>query len=250
MRLCDQVDGVIAPGTALVHELRGLGVRAPITVLPSPVRENFFAPPVRPERAVSESKGKLRLLCVARFEQEKNLEQLLTAHARLAPACQLTLVGHGTQEQLLRKQANKQVQFLVQPTAAQLLAAYAHADAFIFTSQSETQGLVLAEAMAQGLPVLALAGPGIDDIVIDGVNGFACATPQELGARVVQLAESPKLRARLAAGAWETAQKYRPALFAQRLLELYGLRSHPFDSLTAPSGRAGGHKSAHPECRR
>ena len=57
------------------------------------------------------------------------------------------------------------------------LAAIADADMFAFASQTETQGLVLAEALAVGLPVVALAGPGVEDSVREGVDGVVVRSP-------------------------------------------------------------------------
>ncbi len=70
------------------------------------------------------------------------------------------------------------------------LSVVAGADFFAFASQTETQGLVLAEALAVGLPVVALAGPGVEDSVRDGVDGMVVAHEPEERSRVASRTRS------------------------------------------------------------
>jgi glycosyltransferase involved in cell wall biosynthesis len=89
---------------------------------------------------------------------------------------------------------------------------YASADAFVFASLTETLGLVVLEAMASGLPVVAVAAGGVVDHVRDGRNGFA-VSPGNLTTMVdglkdamVRLVREPGLRGTLAAEARRTAE--------------------------------------------
>ena len=73
---------------------------------------------------------------------------------------------------------------------------------FVFASQTETQGLVIAEAMAAGNPVVALDGPGVREIVRDGENGFLLehdASPGEFATALGRLMGDLELTERLAA---------------------------------------------------
>ena len=95
------------------------------------------------------------------------------------------------------------------------LAAVAGADLFAFASQTETQGLVLAEALAVGLPVVALAGPGVDDSVRDGVDGVVVRPPAgrrrggRLAEAIAALAGDPDAaRAAMAMRAREGADRF------------------------------------------
>jgi glycosyltransferase involved in cell wall biosynthesis len=95
----------------------------------------------------------------------------------------LALVGDGPYRTELEKHfAGTKTHFVGYLTGANLGAAFASADAFIFPSRTETLGLVLLEAMAAGCPVIAANAGGIPDIVTDGVNGYLFDPADEQGA--------------------------------------------------------------------
>jgi glycosyltransferase involved in cell wall biosynthesis len=115
-----------------------------------------------------------------------------------------------------------------------LADAYAAMDVYAFASQSETQGIVLAEAMAAGAPVVAVDASGVRDIVRDGVNGRLLPGEDEQTfadalACLKQL--SPADRARLQAGIDETAAEFSTERSIERLEQLYQnvLDAHPRD---------------------
>ena len=87
---------------------------------------------------------------------------------------------------------------------------YVHAaDLFLFASKSETQGIVLAEAMAAGTPVVAVHAVGSDDIVKDGVNGFLTEEEESRWAEKVIEAAQPENRFKMKKAALKEAQNYR-----------------------------------------
>ncbi len=95
-------------------------------------------------------------------------------------------------------------------------------DVFAFASHSETQGMVVAEAMAAGLPVVALDAPGVREVVVEGRNGRLIAG-DDLDAMAEALAALAVLEARapLAAAALATAADYDEARCAARCLAVY-----------------------------
>ena len=94
-------------------------------------------------------------------------------------------------------------------------------DLFLFASRSETQGIVLAEAMAAGNPVVAVHAVGVDDIVRDGVNGFLTEEDEGVWSDRVIEALDETVRGRMAAEAVSTAEDYRSSRLARYEEMLY-----------------------------
>jgi 1,2-diacylglycerol 3-alpha-glucosyltransferase len=132
---------------------------------------------------------------LGRLAQEKSPELVLDAAAAAiarVPALRLLVIGGGPSEEDLRdRAAAPDLAGRVRLTGAlprpEALATLAGADLFLFTSRTETQGLVLAEALAAGLPAIAVDGPGVRDSVRDGVDGIVVA-PEPAVTRAARLA--------------------------------------------------------------
>lgn len=176
-----RADAVIAPSAVIRDELRARGVTRPMAVIPTGVDLARFTPGDR--RAARHELGlgdEFVLLYVGRLDREKSVDRLLLAFDRIAgtlPTVRLVLVGHGTQAAELRRLAARlaagdRATFLGVRPHALLPVWYRAADLFLFASETETQGLVLAEAAACGLPAVAVAAPGVDEVVRDGATGL------------------------------------------------------------------------------
>ncbi|MEM7554026.1 MAG: glycosyltransferase family 1 protein [Cyanobacteria bacterium P01_A01_bin.84] len=112
------------------------------------------------------------LLYVGRLSAEKEIERIKPILEAI-PDARLALVGDGPHREALEKYfAGTNTHFVGYLTGTDLGSAFASSDAFIFTSRTETLGLVLLEAMAAGCPVVAANSGGIPDIVTDGINGY------------------------------------------------------------------------------
>ena len=95
-------------------------------------------------------------------------------------------------------------------------------DVFLFASQSETQGIVLAEAMAAGLPVAAVSACGVNDIVKDAKNGYLTAESEDIfAAKAEELMMDHEKRCRFGANALGMAQNYQMAYIAAEAEEDY-----------------------------
>jgi 1,2-diacylglycerol 3-alpha-glucosyltransferase len=96
-----------------------------------------------------------------------------------------------------------------------LVNAYHAMDVFVFASQSETQGLVVTEAMAAGVPVVAVDAPGVREVVKDFVNGrlLACEIIEDFVSSLVWLKKQPVLRIKkIKKACKETAQHFNERL--------------------------------------
>jgi 1,2-diacylglycerol 3-alpha-glucosyltransferase len=226
LQFCSLVDHIIAPGHAVRDYLVAQGIKTPVTILPSPVQPEFFADFVNVAR---ESHVPFRLVVVSRLVKEKNIEMVLTVMARLAAEkFHLTIVGYGEQEEVLRNYAyrilglsEQSVHFVIRPSHDELIRVYHESDLFLFTSITDTQGIVLAESMASGVPVLALDGPGQRDIVRDGINGFIVHSADAMAQVIHDISNKPDTYVYLRQGAYKTAQSYRPELLARCLQSIY-----------------------------
>ena len=176
--LCDLV---FAPSQSVAELLRARGVRTPIEVVATGVDVKAFTqgsgPGFRAAMAIPEDAFVIGHL--GRLAPEKNLRFLAQAVAdylQTDSRAHFLLIGNGPSEEIIQKifsrrglvQRLHHVTVLEQPLLA---SGYQAMDLFIFASRSETQGMVLTEAMAAGVPVVALDAPGVREVVVDGVNG-------------------------------------------------------------------------------
>jgi len=232
-RFSARADAVIAPSALIRDELAARGVRTPIAVVPTGVDLARFAPGdgAGARRALGLAPDDRVLLYVGRLDREKSVGRILAAFERVAgtvPRARLVLAGHGTQAVALRRQARAlpvgdRIVFLgVRPHEA-LVDCYRAADLFVFASETETQGLVLAEAAACGVPAVTVSGPGCDEVVRDGETGIL-AKPDgaSLAEAAIGLLLDADRRARMAVRARAVAEReFDVRLQIDRTLALY-----------------------------
>lgn len=176
--LCSRV---VAPSESVARILRGRGVLRPIDVIPTGVDIEFMETGdgrrFREEQGLPETAEVIGH--VGRLAPEKNLEYLAESVALYleenSNACFL-VVGSGPSEAVIReifrkKELSHRLLMAGEKTGTALCDAYHAMDLFVFASKSETQGMVLVEAMAAGKPVVALDASGAREVVEDGVNG-------------------------------------------------------------------------------
>lgn len=177
-------DGVIAPTPGMKEYLEEIGVGAPVSVLPTGIADDGFLPEEEKVHSLRETLAGDRkyLFCtVARLAKEKNLEFLLDSlYLRKAQGkadFKLVLVGEGPEGESLKKYVKRlgmeeEIIFAGKVPNREVKNYCAAADLFLFSSTSETQGIVSLEAMAAGTPVLAVDATGTADIVENGKNGY------------------------------------------------------------------------------
>jgi glycosyltransferase involved in cell wall biosynthesis len=214
------VDGVIVPGQASLNYVQQLGAPAHrVWVAPNAVDNDFFA--TRSNREVGRD-GPTRFLFVGRLTSSKGLACLLDAWIRVRGDVELLVAGTGPLDALAHSRvagaAMPPVRLLGHLDREGLAAAYAEADVFVFPSVSDPWGLVINEAMAAGLPVIATSAPGaVDDLVDHNDNGFVVPTldPGALTAAMQALADDPALRARMGERSRERIAHSRPIDWAE-----------------------------------
>lgn len=214
-------EGVIAPSESIAELIRKRGVTSPIAVVPTGVDVAGFASGDG-ARARRKFKIPARAFVVGhtgRLAPEKNLGYLARAVAlflRRKPDARFLVVGGGPSEGEIRRICERhgvgeQLILAGKHTGRVLHDALNAMDVFVFASFSETQGMVLTEAMAAGVPVVALKANGVVEVVSDRVNGFllpARASAAEFADRLASLRESPKLRRQFGRAAAITAKDF------------------------------------------
>lgn len=216
---CREVDLVIAPSTGVEKVLRSHGVESPIEVIPNGVDLAPFQQVENPapRGSLGLTEGDVGLAYVGRLGVEKNLSFLLRSMAAVRsfePRARLVLVGGGPEASNLRGLARdlgieEAVHFTGPVAYEQVPRVLASCDAFVTASVSEVHPLSVIEAMASGLPVVAIEGPGLSDTIQDGEDGFLCPYDSEtFAARLGEIVRDSALRRRMGTAARQTARRY------------------------------------------
>lgn len=230
---CNALDAIVVPSQAMRNALQGYGVTTPLHVLPTGIPMEKFASGNRHgfrQRhgiAVDEPVA----LYVGRVALEKNLDFLLdaTRHALVRnPAMRLVIAGEGPALAGLKRQAAmlgiaEKVLFVgYLDRERELPDCYAAADLFAFPSKTETQGLVLLEAMAMGLPTLGIPAMGAAEILGPRL-GAVCAPDNaaDFGALMAEILADPPRLADLSVEARKFAGEWAAPGRARQLAALY-----------------------------
>lgn len=222
----NQCDLVFAPSIGMQDIICANGTRTPVSVFPTGLAEDFFIRNEKKSEALRKKYlGEKRyLLCtVSRLEEEKNPGFLLHGIAEmkkiLGPDFRLLYIGEGSERKNLEKLAKElgiteEVVFVGNVENEEVKDYLNASDLFLYASRSETQGIVLAEAMAAGNPVVAVSATGVNDIVKDGVNGFRTEEDIDEWAKKAVRALQPKVHKQMKEQAQVTAGRYRAICLA------------------------------------
>jgi glycosyltransferase involved in cell wall biosynthesis len=192
---------IIAPSKTLKKVLRERGIRKPIAVIPSGIDTSFFKPveKKRARRRIGVEEDLRVFLSLGRLGYEKNIPLLLKAFKDVDG--KLIVAGTGPAEKKLKKLKSRlglgrKVSFVGRVPEKLKPIYYSAADAFVIASTSETQALVVAEAMACGCPVIGVNSSAIPEFVRDGENGylFRPGRVAELSKILQNFAPSGKMR--------------------------------------------------------
>jgi glycosyltransferase involved in cell wall biosynthesis len=230
---CAAVDALVSPSAPMQELLAAYGVRTPIHVIPTGLPGERF---VRGDGARFRAQQALPadrpiVLYVGRVAHEKNIGFLLDAFVALRrahPQALLVIAGEGPARQSLCTQAQqlglaRDVAFVGYLDREQGLAdCYAAASAFVFASRTETQGLVLLEAMAQGCAVVSTAVLGTASILQPGCGAHVAPEEPAAFARAVSgVLEDPERAARMGEQARRYAEGWSSQACAQRMRACY-----------------------------
>ena len=245
-KLCHEVDHLLVPTAEMTEVLARYGIRTPSTVMPTGIDLDEFAggDGARFRAAHGIDANAPVVATVSRLAIEKNIPFLLEVVQRLVqefPALRFVIAGEGPDAKRLRALSRSlgveaHVLFVGNlDRRTHLLDCYRAADVFLFASPTETQGLVLIEAMALGVPIVSTAVMGTATVLRDA--GGAVVSEEEVASfagHVAQVLRDAGLRATLSAAGRDDARRWSNDRLIQRLLEVYadtrptvGARSTP-----------------------
>ena len=230
---CNQVQGVVAPSTIIVNLLERYGVINNIKIIPTGIDSKKFT---RGDGKKFKDKFNISatrkiLLNVSRVAFEKNIGVLINVVNEVKtsiPDILLIIAGEGPAKNAYIKQVNDQglndniafVGYLDRNT--ELLDCYHSADLFIFSSETETQGLVLLESMAAGTPVVSVAAMGTKDILIDCEGALITdGSVSDFSDKIITLLSHGDLHNQYKHNAMSYAAEWDSTVLAKKMLKFY-----------------------------
>ncbi len=233
-RQCNAVDGIVSPSKPMLDVLKQYGIKTPAEVVATGLDDSSFANVDGEHFRMSHDIPLTQpmLLFVGRVAHEKNIGFLLAMHVELIknhPDALLVITGEGPAEESIKQSieklgiSNKVRMIGYLDRGHELIACYKAADIFVFASKSETQGLVLLEAMAQGTAVVAIAELGTKSILIEGegvliakddINDFADKVS-------ALLSDAPKRQMIGEKGRQYAQEKWGAGILAKKVAKFY-----------------------------
>jgi len=233
-RQCNAVDGIVSPSKPMLDVLKQYGIKTPAEVVATGLDDSSFASVDGEHFRMSHDIPLTQpmLLFVGRVAHEKNIGFLLAMHVELIknhPDALLVITGEGPAEESIKQSieklgiSNKVRMIGYLDRGHELIACYKAADIFVFASKSETQGLVLLEAMAQGTAVVAIAELGTKSILTEGegvliakddINDFADKVS-------ALLSDAPKRQMIGEKGRQYAQEKWTAGILAKKVAKFY-----------------------------
>ncbi len=229
---CNRCSLVVSPSRLVESHLREMGVRARVAVIPTGIDLKEFASPdpfwLQDNYRFSPADDVL--LFVGRLGKEKNITFLIESFYRLHlknPNLRLVIVGGGPMEGELRRLClhrgiDGKVIFTGVLPREQVVSCYSSAHLFVFPSVTETQGLVIAEAKAAGLPVVAISAYGAAETVRHGEDGLLTEPGMDsFCAGIVKLLQDRELYEKMQRIALLNAKELSSGYSAEKMLAYY-----------------------------
>lgn len=227
----NSLNGMVVPSHPMLSVLKNYGITTYSEVIPTGIEQQSFVPGDRADFRKKHNIPQDRpvLLFVGRVAHEKNigfLLKMLPLVIKEIPDVLFVIAGEGPARQSLMREAKElsdHVMFIgYLDRHTELNSCYCSADIFVFSSRTETQGLVLLEAMAQGLPVVSTAELGTRDVLQDGLGVWiAKEDPEEFSGKVVSMLKDPGARAALSTSGREYAHGWSARNQAEKMLAFY-----------------------------
>lgn len=238
----NQANIVIAPSFKIKKILRDFGVKKEILILPTGINLNLFKKSEKPG-VHTEKRNKKRkelgiskeikiFLFVGRISEEKNIDFLLKVLKIILNKRKdvvLMLVGEETnftkkiKEKAESLKVRDFVRFIGSVPHQKMPDYYQSSDVFLFSSLTETQGIVVLEAMASGLPIVALKDEVFKDIILNNQNGFITKnfSPEIFSKKILKILDNSEIYKKFSVHSQKTAKNFSEKKQARKLLKIY-----------------------------
>jgi len=236
---CNSCDQIVTPSESMAKILKTYGVATPIEAIPTGIhieklRDHFPAKVIRAQWDIPENRK--ILLYLSRIAKEKNIDFLLRTIKLLLfkrlkkhkiADFHLLMVGGGPELEFYKNKVRQMglenyVTFTGMIKNDLATRYYGAADIFVFPSITETQGIVVSEAMAAGTPVVAVNKMGPSDLIKNGQDGYLTdLNISEFTAKIEKLLDNEKVYKEISANAKENAKDFSSLACAKKLEKLY-----------------------------
>ncbi len=205
-------------------------IKTPITVISTSRASMYISTPKSILRKkYSLPKNKTILLCVSRLSKEKNLDFLVKAHDQQKNNNTILLmVGDGPEANYLKNISSINTIFLGSVPFEKMSEIYSLSDIFVFPSKTETQGIVVLEAMSAGLPIIAFNAPGPKDFVANNQHGLLANTNDEFLSNLKLIFSNKNMIKVLGNNAKKESEKYTLSRTAKTTIQLFKTVIHDF----------------------
>lgn len=233
VKYANQSDVVIVPTESVAPIIQTWGVEKEIISVATGVTEEEFSNSdknkIREKYGIK--KDEILLLLVSRLTEEKNIHFIFSALADILKEnvkTKFMLVGDGYLLSELKSKAKMagledKIIFVGVAKREDIKNYYAAGDVFVYASRSETQGMIITEAMYVGLPIVAVRATGIESLVENGKNGILTSEDKtEFISAIKELIENKSLREKMAEESTKIAkERYTAKICAKKMLEVY-----------------------------
>jgi glycosyltransferase involved in cell wall biosynthesis len=234
-RFCNSCDQIITPSNPMKKILQNYGIATPIEVIMTGIEPQAY-------KRVGEQAGKqLRekykidpeakiCLYVSRIAKEKNLDFLFKSFIKIHekyPKCHLLMVGGGPEEEWAHNRVKElgvenKVTFTGMLPKEETNKLFGFGDVFTFPSYTETQGIVIAEAMAAGTPPVAVGKMGPLDLIHDGKDGYLTKLSiSDFSEKVIKLLQDDKLHDIFVTEGLKRVAEFSNEASVSKLISLY-----------------------------
>jgi len=217
----DRASVIIAPSIPIKNILRKCKIKKHIEVLPTPINLSIIKKTIN-------NNGKLTVLHVGRLCKEKRIDIVLRSFEKICKKIdsRLIITSDGPDRKRLEElckelEIDKNVEFTGFVSDKDLIKIYSSADVFVSASDTETQGLVILEAMACGCPVIVRNALGFKDFIKNKENGILFEKEDELARDILLVKEDGKLREKLIRNGYETVRRFKASNYSSIIEDLY-----------------------------